>query len=141
MNQQNATESDGGITMVDMKTVLKHGAKIGLRQGISRLPFAPALGPIERVKAFMRAPSIARLVWALFQDPRIPIWQKGAVLTSLGLVVSPLDLIQLIPVVGEISDVVLALFILDAFVKLAPADVVNEHITRLGLERRIPLRA
>ena len=120
--------------VVDFKTVLKHGAKIGVKQGMRKLPFAPALGPIDKAKALIRAPSVARLVWALFQDPRVPIWQKGAALSALGLVVSPIDLIQAIPVVGEISDLVLVLFILDTFVKLAPADVVNEHISRLGLE-------
>ena len=127
--------------MPNARTVLKQGAKLGLKQGMRRLPFAPALGPIDRAKAFMRAPSVARLVWALFQDPRVPMWQKAAVLSALGIVVSPLDLIQAIPVVGEISDVMLAMFILDAFVKLAPAEAVNEHITRLGLEGRIPLRS
>jgi len=127
--------------MPDVKTVLKAGAKVGLKQGMRKLPFVPAMGPIDRAKAFMRAPSVARLVWALFQDPRVPIWQKAAALSALGIVVSPLDLIQAIPVVGEISDVMLAMFILDGFIRLAPAGVVNDHIGRLGLEGRIPLRA
>lgn len=111
-----------------------------LKHGLRQIPFMPAMGPIDRVKALVRAPSVARLVWALFQDPRVPVWQKGAALSALAVVVSPLDLIQAIPVVGEVSDVILALFILDSFIKLAPAAVVNEHITRLNLQGRIPLR-
>jgi uncharacterized membrane protein YkvA (DUF1232 family) len=126
--------------MSDVKSVLKQGAKIGLKQGIHKLPFVPSFGPVGRAKALMRAPSVARLVWVLFQDPRVPVWQKGAALSALAVVVSPLDLIQAIPVVGEISDLVLALFILDTFVKMAPTAVVNEHITRLNLQGRIPLR-
>jgi uncharacterized membrane protein YkvA (DUF1232 family) len=126
--------------MSKIQTVLKTGAKMGVKQGLGRLPFVPALGPIDRAKALIRAPSVARLVWALFQDPRVPMWQKGAALSALAVVVSPLDIIQAIPVVGEISDLVLALFILDTFIKVAPAATVNEHIARLNLQGRIPLR-
>lgn len=126
--------------MSKFHTVLKTGTKLGVKQGLGKLPFVPALGPIDRAKALLRAPSVGRLVWALFQDPRVPMWQKGAALSALAVVVSPLDLIQVIPVVGEMSDVILALFILDTFVKLAPASVVNEHIVRLNLQGRIPLR-
>lgn len=111
-----------------------------VKQGLKRVPFMPALGPIDRAKALVRAPSVARLVWALFQDPRVPLWQKGGVLSALAIVISPLDLVQAIPVVGEVSDLFLALLILDAFIKLAPADVVNDHLIRLNLQGRIPLR-
>jgi len=126
--------------MSKIQTVLKTGAKIGVKQGLNQLPFMPAIGPIGRAKALIRAPSVGRLVWALFQDPRVPMWQKGAALSALAVVVSPLDVIQAIPVVGEVSDVVLALFVLDMFIKVAPAAVVNEHITRMNLAGRIPLR-
>lgn len=111
-----------------------------MKQGLKRVPFMPALGPIDRAKALVRAPSVARLVWELFQDPRVPMWQKGGVLGALAVVVSPLDLIQAIPVVGEVSDLFLALLILDTFIRLAPAEVVNEHIIRLNLQGRLPLR-
>ena len=42
--------------------------------------------------------------------------------------------------IGEASDLLLALFILDMFIRLAPAKVVNEHIERLNLKARFPLR-
>jgi uncharacterized membrane protein YkvA (DUF1232 family) len=111
-----------------------------MKQGLKRTPFIPQMGPMDRIRALMRAPSVAKLVWALYQDPRVPLWQKGGVLAALGLVISPLDVVQAIPVVGEISDVVLAMFILDTFIKIAPAHVVNEHIVRLNLQGKIPLR-
>lgn len=111
-----------------------------MRRGLKRVPFVPQMGPMGRVKALMRAPSVARLVWALYQDRRVPMWQKGGVLAALALVVSPLDVIQAIPVVGEASDIVLAMFILDTFIKFAPTNVVNEHIVRLHLQDKIPLR-
>src|SRR5579884_1256748 len=111
-----------------------------MKHGLKRVPLVPDLGPIGRFKALMRAPSVAKLVWALFQDPRVPVWQKAGVLTALVVVVSPIDVLQAIPIVGEISDIVMALFILDTFIKVAPGEVVNEHIVRLNLQSRIPLR-
>jgi uncharacterized membrane protein YkvA (DUF1232 family) len=120
--------------MSGVKSVLKQGASIGIKT-------APGMGTIERLKALIRAPSVARLVWTLFQDPRVPAWQKGTVLSALAIVVSPLDVVELVPVLGELGDIVFALFILDAFIKFAPAAVVNEHIMRLRLQKRIPLRS
>lgn len=111
-----------------------------LKSGVKRIPFMPALGPVDRAKALIRAPSVARLVWSLYQDPRVPLWQKGGVLAALGLIVSPLDVVQVIPVVGEISDIFLGLLVLDTFIKMAPGDVVNEHIVRMNLQNKIPLR-
>gem|GEM_PF-3036817 len=111
-----------------------------LKHGVKRMPFMPGMGPVARIKALLRAPSVARLVWALYQDPRVPVANKAAALAALAVVVSPFDLIQAIPVVGEVSDIVMALFILDTFIKTAPAAVVNEHIVRLNLQEKIPLR-
>jgi uncharacterized membrane protein YkvA (DUF1232 family) len=101
---------------------------------------APKMGPVERIKALMRAPSVGRLVWVLYQDPRVPIKLKGGALTALAVVVSPVDFMRRVPLVGELSDIVLAMFVLDTFIRLAPAEVVNEHIRRLNLQDKIPIR-
>jgi hypothetical protein len=58
----------------------------------------------------------------------------------LALVFSPIDVVGNIPVVGQFWDFTMAVTVLDFFVKWAPADVVNEHIKALGLQKRIPLR-
>jgi hypothetical protein len=58
----------------------------------------------------------------------------------VGLIISPLDLPGDIPIVGQVWDFTLAVVVLDAFIQLAPASVVNEHITRLGLANKVPLR-
>ena len=111
-----------------------------LKEGMKQASFVPKMGPMERIKALMRAPSVARLVWVLYQDPRVPVALKGGALTALAVVVSPVDIIRRVPLVGELSDVVLAMFILDTFIRLAPGDIVNEHIVRLNLQNKIPLR-
>ena len=74
-----------------------------------------------------------RLAWALLKDPRVPTWTKVA-LPGLWLVyfLFPLDLIvDFIPIVGEIDDLVLLLILLRAFVALSPPDVVRDVEARL----------
>jgi uncharacterized membrane protein YkvA (DUF1232 family) len=94
----------------------------------------------NRIQALMRLPILLRIGYALFRDERVPIWQRATVLAVLGLIFSPLDLIGDIPLIGQFWDFTLAVVVLDAFIKWAPAHVVNEHIVRLGLEKKIPLR-
>ena len=68
------------------------------------------------------------------------MWQRAAVVAFLGLVLSPVDIPSYIPVLGPFWDFTLAVVALDAFIQLAPPDVVNEHIRSLHLENKIPLR-
>ena len=35
----------------------------GCKEGMKQARFVPKMGPMERIKALMRAPSVARLVW------------------------------------------------------------------------------
>jgi uncharacterized membrane protein YkvA (DUF1232 family) len=93
-----------------------------------------------KMQAVLRLPTLLRLGYALIRDERIPIWQRGTVLGLLVLIFSPLDVVGDIPVIGQFWDFTLSVVVLDAFVSLAPAPVVNEHILALGIEKKIPLR-
>jgi len=93
-----------------------------------------------RVQALLRLPTLLRLGYALFRDERVPIWQRATVVALLGLIFSPLDVVGDVPVIGQFWDFTLAVVVLDAFIQYAPAPVVNEHIQRLGLEKKVPLR-
>lgn len=94
-----------------------------------------------RFQALMRLPTLLRVCLPLFRDPRVPVWQRAAILGFLALVFSPLDFIGDIPVVGQFWDITLAVTALEFFVQWAPSDVVDEHIRRLGLESKFPKRA
>ncbi len=94
----------------------------------------------NKIQALMRLPMLLRLGYALFRDQRVPLWMRGSVLGLLALIFSPLDVIGDIPVVGQFWDFSMAVVVLDAFIQWAPAEVVNEHIRALGLERKINLR-
>lgn len=101
-------------------------------------------GKIERpgkFQAMMRLPTLLRLGYGLFRDSRVPVWQRAAAVGLVGLILSPIDIVGDVPVVGQIWDFTLAVVVLEAFINNAPADVVNEHIVRLGLEKKINLRS
>lgn len=93
-----------------------------------------------KVEALRRLPTLARLGYALMRDARVPAWQRAAAVGLVGLIISPLDLPGDVPVLGQIWDFTLAVTVLEAFISHAPASVVNEHIIRLGLESKYPLR-
>lgn len=93
-----------------------------------------------RMAALMRLPTLLRLGYALFRDERVPLWLRGSTVAALGLIFSPIDLPTNIPLLGQFWDFTLSVAVLEWFIKLAPAHVVNEHITALGLEKKVPLR-
>ena len=101
-------------------------------------------GKIQRpgkVQALMRLPMLLKLGYALLRDSRVPAWQRAGVVALLVLIFSPLDVVGDIPVVGQFWDFTLAVTVLDVFLQTAPAHVVNEHITALGLAKKVPLRS
>jgi len=93
-----------------------------------------------RALALLRLPTLLRLTVVLMRDHRVPLWQRAAVVGLIALILSPIDAIGDIPVVGQFWDFTLAVAVLEAFIQMAPYDVVNEHITALGLQSKFPLR-
>jgi uncharacterized membrane protein YkvA (DUF1232 family) len=93
-----------------------------------------------RVQALTRLPFLLRLAYPIFRDSRVPLSLRVGVLALLGLIFSPLDFVGDIPIVGQFWDFTLAVVVLEAFLQWAPAEVVNEHVRRLGLESRFTLR-
>jgi uncharacterized membrane protein YkvA (DUF1232 family) len=94
----------------------------------------------SRIQTLVLLPSLLRLAVPLLRDRRVPFWQRASAVGLILLVLSPLDAIGDIPVVGQFWDFTLAVTILEAFIRMAPAEVVNEHIVELGLQRKFPLR-
>ncbi len=74
-----------------------------------------------------------RVAWALFRDPRVPVWTK-VLLPAAWLLYFffPLDLLpDLIPLLGEVDDVMLLLLLVRLFIALSPSDVVAEVRARV----------
>src|SRR4051812_7583845 len=92
---------------------------------LNMLPFLPLAG---------RAPSYARLLWALATDPRVPPSRKALLGIAGAYIVSPIDLIpEAIPIVGAIDDVVVMVLAIDIFLEGLPKELVNEKLADLGM--------
>lgn len=79
-------------------------------------------------------PSYGRLVWGLLRDERVPAQQKLILLGIVGYLLMPIDLIpDLVPVLGQLDDLLVVLLGLDLFIRAAPKPVVDEHLEKIAL--------
>ena len=82
-------------------------------------------------------PQFARLYWRLLLDVRVSIWPKALLGAGAVYVLSPLDLIpDVVPVIGEVDDLVVLVLLCRLFVYLCPPEVVREHVRRIDAEGR-----
>lgn len=86
--------------------------------------------PMKRILQFRsltRLPYLVRLSLRLLPDPRVSTVAKAAAIGAIALIISPLDLPNWVPVLGQGFDIVVIVAILDRFVRSAPPAVVREH--------------
>jgi uncharacterized membrane protein YkvA (DUF1232 family) len=77
-------------------------------------------------------PRYGKLAYCLLRDERVPKAPKAALLTSLGLIASPLDLPAWIPIVGEFDVLALGVLAVRVFVESCPEELVREHEAALA---------
>lgn len=84
----------------------------------------------------MHLPKLARLIFRLFKDPRVPLFGKIVFGLGIAYAVWPLDLIPdlLIPVIGSFDDVAVLLLSLKYLLYRTPPAVLEEHLSQLQLE-------
>ena len=73
------------------------------------------------------------LSWHLFRDERVPVLPKLVLAGAVVLVLSPLDVIEWLPVVGGAGGVALLAVVLRSFINAVPEELRAEHEARLGL--------
>ena len=107
-----------------------------MSSGAGRPMSAPPLG--ARGLQFIRhLPQFARLYWRLLRDGRVSIWPKTLLAVGVLYVLSPIDLIpDVVPVIGEVDDLVVLILLCRLFVYLCPPEVVREHVRRIDAEGR-----
>jgi uncharacterized membrane protein YkvA (DUF1232 family) len=77
------------------------------------------------IRAFV---SNARLAWRLLREPDVPIWTKALPFAALVYLVSPLDFIpDVLPFLGEVDDLAIALVSLQLFLVICPSRAVLYH--------------
>ncbi len=78
----------------------------------------------------LHAPSFARLFWRLYQDKRV--WFLPKLVLAIGIIYAiwPLDAVPGFPLVGigYLDDAVVLYLAAKAFIRMCPANVVQEHV-------------
>lgn len=103
------------------------GTSSGIRRGLGLLAFLPVAS---------RAPAYARLIWELVRDERTPMARKALLVGGLGYLVIGRDLIpDDVPVLGGLDDLVVLVLAVDLFLDGIPADILDETLGRVGIDR------
>lgn len=69
-----------------------------------------------------------RLLARLLKDGRVPLFLKVIPFAPLLYLLFPLDVVpDVIPIVGQLDDLGIAILGIEMFINLAPQDVVREH--------------
>ena len=126
IRSRGAVAADVGMSAVDDATA---------EPGTTLPAVAPSDPVLERFWATLRRlPRYLALAVNLARDGRVPAGAKGAVLLGGAYAVSPLDLVPgIIPVAGQLDDVVVLLLTLRRAVRACPAPLAAEHLGRVGL--------
>ncbi len=73
-------------------------------------------------------PRLARLLWRLSRDPRVPARAKATLFIIAGYLLSPVDVVpDFIPGIGQLDDLVVVAFALDQMLNRVPREVVLDH--------------
>lgn len=84
-----------------------------------------------------KAIKFARLVWRLTFDKRVSIFLRAVVPIALLYVISPYDILRdRIPILGRFDDLIILGLALLFLTKLAPPNVVDEHMDRVPESNR-----
>jgi uncharacterized membrane protein YkvA (DUF1232 family) len=84
-----------------------------------------------------KAIKFARLVWRLTFDKRVSIFLRALVPLALIYVISPYDILRdPIPVLGRFDDLIIMGLALLFLTKLAPPNIVDEHMDRVTESER-----
>ena len=81
-----------------------------------------------------RLPQLARICWGLILDRRVALRLKLIPLGAVFYLLLPYDLIPdfMIPLIGEIDDVLILFLAFRLFLHLVPAEILREHQQRVG---------
>jgi len=84
-----------------------------------------------------KAMKFARLVWRLTFDKRVSIFLRALVPLALLYVISPYDILRdRIPILGRFDDLIILGLGLLFLTKLAPPNIVDEHMDRVPKSNR-----
>ena len=80
------------------------------------------------LKLLWHLPTLFQLLSRLLRDPQVAVGAKGLFFGMILFILSPFDVPNFVPVLGEVSDVVLALMACRWFLNACPLEVVAGHL-------------
>ncbi len=84
--------------------------------------------PTVPIRFVAHLPNFAKLYSRLWKDKRVPLFPKALIVAAAAYVISPWDLIPMIPFIDAIDDIAVFVLALRAFIPLCPKNVVAEHV-------------
>jgi uncharacterized membrane protein YkvA (DUF1232 family) len=90
---------------------------------------------IELIRTLVGLPGQILLGWRLFRDPRVPTFSKVVFVGAVLLILSPLDVVDWIPLVGGAGGLALLAIVLRSFINAAPEDVRAHHMSLLEMSQ------
>ncbi len=81
-----------------------------------------------------RLPQLARICWGLLLDRRVALRLKIIPVGAVVYLLLPYDFIPdfMVPLIGEIDDILILFLAFRLFLHLVPAEVLYEHQQRVG---------
>ncbi len=79
-------------------------------------------------EAVLLVPNLAKLLFRLLKDRRVPVGRRLSMAAVGAYVASPVDLIpDFVPVLGGIDDLLVLAFAVDYLLKASPPELIDEH--------------
>jgi uncharacterized membrane protein YkvA (DUF1232 family) len=106
---------------------------------MQELPTGPRLTFWKMLQLLWHLPTLLRLLARLLGDPQVMVGAKALFLGAILFILSPLDVPNYVPVLGEVSDVVLALLACRWFINHCPAELVAAHLAAIRGRAPVPV--
>lgn len=83
-------------------------------------------------------PNFIKLCLRLLKDKRVPFYLKLLVYGAIAYILSPYDLIPdfLVPFLGFLEDIIIAILCLIGLVELSPPEVVEGYVKAIDIENK-----
>jgi uncharacterized membrane protein YkvA (DUF1232 family) len=73
-------------------------------------------------------PDIAKLLWRVVRDDRVPMWIRGGLIGTGAYLALPFDIVpDWVPLLGQLDDFVVLTLGIRTLLRRVPADVLREH--------------
>jgi len=93
----------------------------------------------ETVRFLWHLPTLLRLLFRLLGDSGVAVAGKAFFFAALVFIVSPFDVPNFVPVLGEMSDLMLALLACRCFINSCPAELVAGHLAAIRGRVQVPV--